>query len=104
MDSLQTRSNNLDAGAMLAMFSGGIGIIVSVLIFIGWTRYGSLVQITGVTIFVAAVLAIWGTRRYVLTGRNYSLAVLFGGVCSVMCGLVFGVIALIAIVASRKEF
>ena len=52
----------------------------------------------------SALLAIWGSRRFVSKGRNYKMAILLGGVCSVVCGLIFGLMALVLIIISKREF
>jgi hypothetical protein len=101
---LPWRGNNLDAGGLLAMLCGAIGISVSIFVFIGWHRYGLFAQMMGVIVLGVAIITIWGTRRYVFPAKNYWLSIFFGGVCAIACGMFFGVIALFLIVISKKEF
>jgi hypothetical protein len=100
---LPWRGKTLDAGGVLAVLSGALGIFAALFIFLGWTRYSTFYQLTGVIAFIAGVVTIWGARRYVFTGKNYWLAILFG-VFAVVSGLLFGAIALIFIASSKREF
>jgi hypothetical protein len=88
----------------MAIMCGAIGIIAGAVTFLGWQRYGTLHLTLGGIWFAVGVLAIWGSRRYVATGEHYKLAILFGGVCSLVSGMILGIIPLILILISKKEF
>lgn len=92
------------AAAMLAVLCGLMGLVAGIWTLAKWNGYGTLEHVVGLIMLISAVLAIWGTRRYVTTGRNFKMAILFGGVCSTVCGLIFGVMVLVFILMSKKEF
>ena len=96
--------DHIEVAGILAFLCGGLGITAAILIFANWQKYHLSEYLMGVVVLAAAVLSIWGTRRYVLRCQNYKLAILFGGICSVICGLIFGVIALIFIITSKRQF
>ena len=89
---------------LLAFVCATMGVVAGIWTISKWTHYGTLEHVTGLLMMVAAGLAVWGSRRYVATGRNFKMAILFGGVCSVVCGLVFGLMVLLLIIMSKKEF
>jgi hypothetical protein len=96
--------DNIGAAGVLAVFSGALGLAIAGFIFLGWNRYSTWDHITGVAVLIAGIGSIWGARRFVFKGENYKLAILFGGICSLVSGMLFGLFALILIVLSKKEF
>jgi len=81
-----------------------MGIVAGLWTIAKWNEYGTMEHAVGLLMLLASFLAVWGNRRYVVTGRNYKLAILFGGICSVICGLFLGLLVLLMIVMSKKEF
>jgi len=88
----------------MAIMCGGLGLVAGIWTIAKWSRYGTLEHSIGLIMFAAAILAIWGSRRYLAKSENYKMAILFGGVCSIICGMLLGIIPLILILISKKEF
>ena len=89
---------------MMAVVCAAMGIVAGLWTISKWNGYGTFEHVVGLIMLAAAVITVWGSRRYVSTGRNFKLAILFGGVCSIISGLVFGVMVLLLILMSKKEF
>jgi len=103
------RSGMLTAGGVLAVIAGIIGVIIGAIaiVDIGLAILGLAGAVTGlasgVTSIVLGVLAIVG-GRYALDKKNFVLAILFGGICGILSSWILGLLALIFIALSQKEF
>ena len=94
----------IGAAGILVIMCGLMGLIAGIWTIAVWQWYGTLEHVVGLIMLASALLAIWGSRRFVSKGRNYKMAILLGGVCSVVCGLIFGLMALVLIIISKREF
>jgi len=92
------------AAMLLTVVCAVMGIVAGLWTISKWNAYGTVEHVVGLVMLAAAVLAVWGSRRYVSTGRNFKMAILFGGICSIVCGLIFGLMVLLLILMSKKEF
>ena len=92
------------AALLMAYLCAAIGIVAGLWTIAKWNEYGTMEHAVGLLMLLASFLAVCGSRRYVATGQNFKLAILYGGICSMVCGLVFGVMVLLMILMSKKEF
>lgn len=105
------RSGMLTAGGVLAIIAGVIGVIGGIIAMAASTFGAGYLGIAGaiggvtagVISLVLGVLAILG-GRYALDKKNFILAIVFGGVCGLLSSWLFGLLALIFIALSKKEF
>ena len=108
------RSGTLTAGGVLAIISGALAIIGGIVVAaVGvWLATLPWVKITwifsviylpiGIALVILSILAIVGGIR-ALAMRSFGWA-LTGGICALLCCLVPGILALIFIGISRKDF
>ena len=107
------RSGILTAGGVLAIISGALGIIggLSLIAVLAWgasrpeyylAGLGVAYMVWGAILIILGVLAILGGRR-ALAMTSFGWAIT-GGIASVLCGGVLGILALIFIAMSKREF
>lgn len=107
------RSGLLTAGGVLAIISGVLGIIggLSVVVALAWaasrpeyylTGHGVALMVWGAIGIILGVVAILG-GRLALARKSFGWAIT-GGIASVVCAGVLGILALIFIAMSKGEF
>ena len=106
------RSGLLTAGGVLAIISGVLGIIWGLVVVVlgawgaaaveeGWVL-GVMYIPMGIVGIILGILAIVGGRRALaLKSWGWALA---GGICALFCGGVLGILALIFVAVSKRDF
>jgi len=107
------RSGTLTAGGVLAIISGGLGILGALI----WVAIGGFIAASGEADALAvstvyAVLGVIGVPVGILAivGGVRALAMksfgwaITGGICALLCGGLLGLLALIFIAVSKAEF
>lgn len=108
------RSGILTAGGVLAIISGVIGIILGILFiangeviaeYLGLTQsFDDSVRVfSGIVSIVIGLVAVMG-GGYALGKNNFLFTLLGGGVCGLLSSGLLGILALVFIAISRKEF
>jgi hypothetical protein len=107
------RSGTLTAGGVLAIISGGLGVLGALV----WVAIAGLILasgeadavavgtvhvVLGATGVAVSILAIVGGAR-ALAVKSFGWA-LTGGICALLCGGLLGLLALIFVAVSKAEF